>query len=117
MPENIYLQDRFYVNLQNESIVWMYHNPDATSGDQFVSNVFDINLLKEAFTNCPPAPESGFEPQPVYDYIAENCRQYLSDVGMIAYDADKEMFESEPISIGMTYSTMDKLLIYLRLKS
>ena len=111
MPENIYLQDRFYVNLQNESIVWMYHNPDATSGDQFVSNTFDIDMLREAIKECPIGPDSGFEPGPVYDYIAENCRQYLSDVGMIAYDADKEMFESEPTSIGMTHSTMEKILL------
>ena len=39
MPEDIYKQDRFYVDLQNDEIVWLYHNPDAFSGDQFVRTV------------------------------------------------------------------------------
>ena len=37
MPENIYDQDRFYVDLETDRVIWMYHNPDAVSGDQFVS--------------------------------------------------------------------------------
>ena len=45
MPEDIYKQDRFYVDLQNDEIVWLYHNPDAFSGDQFVRNRFGIDFL------------------------------------------------------------------------
>lgn len=111
MAGDIYEQDRFYADLQNDSIVWMYHNPDAVSGDQFVSNKFDIDLLREAIQECPIGPESGFEATPIYDYIAENCRQYLSDVGMIAYESDKEQFESEPIAIGMSHTTIEKLTL------
>ena len=116
MPENIYHQDRFYVNLETDSVIWMYHNPDAVSGDQFVSNTFDIDLLHEAMKECPIGPESGFEPTPIYDYLAENCRQYLSDIGDYSYDGSKEMFESEPISIGMTHTTLDKLELLFKAK-
>mgnify|MGYP000915918619 CR=1 FL=1 len=108
MPEDIYKQDRFYVNLQTDEIIWMYHNPDAISGDQFVSNKFDVDLLQEAIRECPIGPDSSFEVYPIYDYIAENCRQYLSDVGMDAYEYDKELFESEPVSIAMSQLTLDK---------
>lgn len=116
MPEDIYKQDRFYVNLQTDEIIWMYHNPDAVSGDQFVSNKFDFDLLQEAIRECPVGPDSGFEAYPVYDYIAENCRQYLSDVGMESYGYDKEMFESEPVSIAMTHTTIDKLQLMFEAK-
>lgn len=116
MPEDVYDQDRFYVNLQTDEIIWMYHNPDAVSGDQFVSNKFGIELLREAIRECPIGPDSGFEPYPVYDYLSANCRQYLSDVGMIAYDYDKELFESEPISIGMGFSTLEQLQLMFKAK-
>ena len=116
MSEDIYRQDRFYVDLQTDQIIWMYHNPDAVSGDQFVSNKFDIDLLRKAIRECPIGPDSGFEAYPVYDYIAENCRQYLSDVGMDAYEADKELFESQPVSIAETQSTLDRLQLMFKAK-
>lgn len=78
----------------------MYHNPDAVSGDQFVSNCFGVDLLKEAM----------HDPSTAFEYIAENCRQLLSDVGDGAYDADKKFFFSEPFAIGMTDETLKKLL-------
>ena len=116
MAEDIYSQDRFYVNLETDEITWMYHNPDAVSGDQFVSNKFDIDLLQEAIKECPIGPDSGFEAYPVYDYIAENCRQYLSDIGMVAYEYDKEIFESEPVSIGQGHATLESLQLMFRAK-
>ena len=109
MPEDIYKQDRFYVNLESDEIVWMYHNPDAFSGDQFVSNHFDIDLLKEAIEKCPIGPDSGFEAYPVFEYIESNCRQYSSDVGMEAYGYDIAMFQSKPFSIAQTQSTLNRL--------
>lgn len=116
MLEDIYEQDRFFVNLQTDEIVWMYHNPDAVSGDQFVTNRFSVDLLQKAIRECPASPESGFEAQPVFDYIAENCRQYLSDVGMEAYEYDKETFESNPISTALTHITLDKLQLLFEAK-
>ena len=29
-------KDRFYVDLQNDTIEWMYYNPDSNTGGQFV---------------------------------------------------------------------------------
>jgi len=109
MPEDIYKQDRFYVNLETDEITWLYHNPDAFSGDQFVRNCFGTDLLKEAIEKCPIGPDSGFEAYPVYEYIESNCRQYLSDVGEPAYGDDIIMFQSRPFSIAQTQSTLDRL--------
>ena len=116
MQVDIYKQDRFFMDLQSDRIIWMYHNPDAVSGNQFVSNTFDLELLKEAIEKKPIGADTGFEPYCVFDYIAENCRQYLSDVGMEAYNADKERFESTPISVGMTHSTLDRLTLMFAAK-
>lgn len=109
MPEDIYKQDRFYLHLDSGDVIWMYHNPDAVSGDQFVTNVFDKELLDEALKARGIGPETDFEPSAVFDYVGCECRQYSSDVGMEAYDSDKEIFESEPYAIGMTNGTLEKL--------
>lgn len=116
MPEDIYKQDRFYVDLQNDEIVWLYHNPDAFSGDQFVRNRFGIDLLKEAIEKCPIGPDSGYEAYPVYDYIESNCRQYLSDVGSAEYGDDIMLFQTEPFAIALTQTTLDKLQLLFKAK-
>ena len=116
MPEDIYEQDRFYIRLDTEEIIWMYHNPDAVSGDQCVSNKFGIELLREAIRECPTGPDSGFEPMPVYDYISEHCRQYCSDVGTLPYGYDKKVFESEPFAKGMLQTTLDQLVLLFEAK-
>lgn len=116
MPEDIYKQDRFYVDLQNDEIVWLYHNPDAFSGDQFVRNRFGIDFLKEAIEKCPIGPDSGYEAYPVYDYIESNCRQYLSDVGSAEYGDDIMLFQTEPFAIALTQTTLDKLQLLFKAK-
>ena len=116
MPEDIYKQDRFYVDLQNDEIIWLYHNPDAFSGDQFVRNRFGIDLLKEAIEKCPIGPDSGYEAYPVYDYIESNCRQYLSDVGSAEYGDDIILFQTEPFAIALTQTTLDKLQLLFKAK-
>ena len=116
MPEDIYKQDRFYVDLQNDEIIWLYHNPDAFSGDQFVRNRFGIDLLKEAIEKCPIGPDSGYEAYPVYDYIESSCRQYLSDVGSAEYGDDIILFQTEPFAIALTQTTLDKLQLLFKAK-
>lgn len=117
MPEDIFKEDRFYVNLETDEIIWLYHNPDAFSGDQFVRNCFDSGLLKEAIEKCPIGPDSGFEAYPVFDYIESNCRQYCSDVGEVAYGDDIILFQSKPFSIAQTHSTLDRLTDIFKAKN
>lgn len=116
MPEDIYQQDRFYVDLQNDEIIWLHHNPDAFSGDQFVKNCFGIDLLKEAIEKCPIGSDSGYEAYPVYDYIESNCRQYLSDAGEAEYGDDIMLFQTEPVAIALTQTTLDKLQLLFKAK-
>ena len=55
-------QDRFYLDLENDKIEWMYYNPDSVSEGQFVTNVFDLDLLEEAM-------ERMVDPEDAFDYI------------------------------------------------
>ena len=73
MPEFLD-QDRFYLDLDNNQIEWMYHNPDSVTQGQFVTNVFDISLLEAALTDALDAEDA-------FDHIGSACRQYLADKG------------------------------------
>ena len=43
MNEHEFLnQDRFFLDLDNGVVEWMYYNPDAVSGGQFVVNLFSV---------------------------------------------------------------------------
>ena len=116
MPDSkdIYKQDRFYMNLEQDCVIWMYHNPDAVSGDQFVSNIFDKELLEEALEKHPPTPETDFGPSDAFDYIATMCRQYCTDIGDYAYDVAKEKFESEPDAVGCDNTTVETLTLLFK---
>ena len=100
--DNIYQQDRFFASCPWE-VIWMYHNADASSGDQFVANYFGEELLEEGIQ------AHGDDPYEVFNYVGECCKQYCSDVGEPWYDGEKERFLSEPIAIGLTQETIDKL--------
>ena len=112
MPEDIYMQDRFYMNLEQNEAIWMYHNPDANSGNQFVSNIFDKELLEEALKTCPPSPENDFGPSDAFDFIGSECRQYCTDPEDYAFEIAKEKFEGEPDAIGCSNTTVETIQLY-----
>ena len=116
MHKEFYNEDRFYVNLNQDNISWIYHNPDAISGDQFVTNIFDMDLLKDALKKYPPSPENDFGPGTAFDYIAENCRQYCTDIGDYAYEGVKEQFENTPDGIGCTNGTVETIELLFKAK-
>lgn len=111
--EDIYEQDRFYMDLQTDTILWIYHNPDAISGDQFVCNYFDTNLLHKVMAEyalrCFQERKKELSFNYIFEYIEEECDQYLHDIGDSSYEHIKELFESEPTSIGLSESTIRKL--------
>ena len=96
-------QDRIYLDLDNDRIEWMYYNPDSVSEGQFVTNVFDEDLLKEAIERMTDAEDA-------FDFIGSSCTQYLSDKGTDFYgEAWKRMETEEPFAIGCTLTTLDQL--------
>ena len=101
-------QDRFYLDLENDKIEWMYYNPDSVSEGQFVTNVFDLDLLEEAMDGM-------VDPEDAFDFIGSGCRQYLSDRGTDFFgEAWKRMETEEPFAIGCSLTTLEKIrLAYL----
>ncbi len=101
-------QDRIYLDLENDRIEWMYYNPDSVSEGQFVTNVFDRDLLEEAASGKMEAGE-------IFDYIGSQCRQYLSDRGTDFFGESWKRMETEhPFAIGCSLTTIENLrLAYL----
>ena len=101
-------QDRFYLDLENDKIEWMYYNPDSVSEGQFVTNVFDLDLLEEAMDGM-------VDPEDAFDFIGSGCRQYLSDRGTDFFgEAWKRMETEEPFAIGCSLTTLENIrLAYL----
>lgn len=109
MPEFLD-QDRFYLDLENDKIEWMYYNPDSVSEGQFVNNVFDLDLLEEAMDGMT-------DPEDAFDYIGSGCRQYLSDRGTDFFgEAWKRMETEEPFAIGCSLTTLENIRLAYRAK-
>ena len=81
-------QDRFYLDLENDKIEWMYYNPDSVSEGQFVNNVFDLDLLEEAMDGM-------VDPEDAFDFIGSGCLQYLSDRGTDFFGEAWKRMETE----------------------
>lgn len=61
--------DKFYVNLESESVTGVYYNPDSSAGGQLVYNRFDFDDIDEALLIDKPA-----------DYIYSVANVALVDV-------------------------------------
>lgn len=99
---NLYAQDCFCWETP-WNMVWIYHNEDAASGDQFVKNYITSELLKDAVK------EHGDNVEAVFDCISTCCKQYCIDIGDECYESTKESFENKPFAIGLTEKTLDRL--------
>ena len=109
MPEFLD-QDRFYLDLDNNQIEWMYHNPDSVTQGQFVTNVFDISLLEAALTDALDAEDA-------FDHIGSACRQYLADKGTEFYGEAWRRMETEvPFAIGCSFTTLEQLQLAFQAK-
>ena len=104
-------QDRFYLDLENDKIEWVYYNPDSVSEGQFVTNVFDLALLEKAV-------DGAVDPEDAFDYIGSNCRQYLSDKGTEFFGETWRRLETEPpFAIGCGFTTLDELQLAFKAKA
>ena len=96
-------QDRFYLDLNNGVVEWMYYNPDSVSGGQFVVNFFSGDDIKDALVDTMDADDA-------FDYIRSICKRYLVDKGSAWFvEHWKEMSDSEPFAIGCSHTTLGNL--------
>lgn len=108
--EEIFLKDNFYLDLENEKVEWIYYNPDSSAGGHFVENVFDFDLLKEAWQGEGNYTEA-------FEYIEGRCRQYLADKDTIAYDdVIKKINDKKAFSTDCTLDTLRELCVAMDIK-
>ena len=96
-------EDAFFINRDNESVTWIYYNPDSVAGGQYVTNLISYEDIKEAS-------EKADTPETFFDYLGSIARQELADVGSDWFvDADIQ-FRKQPDLTDCIPETMQKLI-------
>ena len=93
-------EDRFFVNLDKGYIEWLYYNPDASSGGQYVLNHFGLEHFIEALLRYPTD-----SVEKIFEYVEENCKQWLADIGTPFYKQCADRFEHEAVVSGISIQT------------
>ncbi len=97
--------DKFFVEMDTGTLIWMYYNEDAFSGGQFVYNIIDFYDALEAVKNS----------KSVKDFfigqLSTIAKQYLYDINDAEFNGIKYNFEHwNPIAIGLTEESMDRIV-------
>lgn len=95
--------DAFFINRENESVTWMYYNPDSNAGGQYVTNTLSFDEIQQAAREYDSAED-------FFDYLGSIANQELADVGSEWFeDADRE-FHRTPDLTDCTSATMEALI-------
>lgn len=95
--------DAFFINRDNESVTWMYYNPDSNAGGQYVTNTLSFDEIQQAAREYDSAED-------FFDYLVSIANQELADVGTEWFeDADRE-FHRTPDLTDCTSATMEALI-------
>ena len=91
--------DAFFVNADNESVVWMYYNPDSTAGGQYVTNTLTFDEIIQAADN-------NQSPEEFFDYLGSIAKQELADIGTEWFEGAEKEFLEKPDYTDCTSQTM-----------
>lgn len=94
--------DAFFINKENESITWIYFNPDSVSGGQYVTNMLSFDEIREATQDHESADD-------FFDYLGSIANQTLADVGTEWFEEAENAFRQTPDLTNCSAETMDKL--------
>lgn len=94
--------DAFFINKENESITWIYFNPDSVSGGQYVINMLSFDEIRKATQDYESA--DGF-----FDYLGSIANQTLADVGTEWFEEAENAFRQTPDLTNCSTETMEKL--------
>ena len=95
--------DAFYIDRDNESVTWMYYNPDSNAGGQYVTNTLSFDEIQQAAREYDSAED-------FFDYLGSIANQELADVGTEWFvDANRE-FHRTPDLTDCTSATMKALI-------
>ncbi len=94
--------DAFFINKENESITWIYFNPDSFSGGQYVTNMLSFDEIRKAAQDHKLADD-------FFDYLGSIANQTLADVGTEWFEEAENAFRQTPDLTNCSAETMDKL--------
>ena len=91
------------IDRDNESVTWMYYNPDSNAGGQYVTNTLSFDEIQQVAREYDSAED-------FFDYLGSIANQELADVGTEWFvDADRE-FHRTPDLTDCTSATMEALI-------
>ena len=95
--------DAFFIDRDNESITWMYYNPDSNAGGQYVTNTLSFDEIQQAAREYESAED-------FFDYLGSIANQELADVGTEWFEDAEREFHKTPDLTDCTSATMEALL-------
>ena len=101
-PEDVTYDDAFFINKENESITWIYFNPDSFSGGQYVTNTLSFDEIRKAAQDHKSAGD-------FFDYLGSIANQTLADVGTEWFVEVENAFRQTLDLTNCSAETMDKL--------
>lgn len=96
-------EDAFFINREQESVTWMYFNPDSNAGGQYVTNTLSFDEIREAAQNHKSADD-------FFDYLGSIANQTLADVGTEWFEEAEKEFQTAPDLTDCTSATMNSLI-------
>lgn len=94
--------DAFFINKENESITWIYFNPDSVSGGQYVTNMLSFDEIRKATQDYESADD-------FFDYLGSIANHTLADVGTEWFEEAENAFRQTPDLTNCSTETMEKL--------
>ena len=102
-PKTAY-KDAFYVYPEKDMVVWIYFNPDANAGGQYVSNYLKFDDIALAMENRDDSDE-------FFDALSEYAEVELTDAGTPNFAiVDKNFKTKTPTLTDCTEATMQALI-------
>ena len=95
--------DAFFIDRYNESVTWMYYNPDSNAGGQYVTSTLSFDEIKEAAKTHKSAGD-------FFDYLGSIANQTLADVGTEWFEEAENAFSQTPDYTECTPETMEALI-------
>ena len=95
--------DAFYIDRDNESVTWMYYNPDSNAGGQYVTNTLSFDEIQQAAREYDSAED-------FFDYLGSIANQELADVGTEWFEDAEREFHKTPDLTDCTSATMEALI-------
>ena len=95
--------DAFFIDRDNESVTWMYYNPDSNAGGQYVTNTLSFDEIKEAAKTHKSSDD-------FFDYLGSIADQTLADVGTEWFEEAENAFSQTPDYTECTPETMEALI-------